>query len=284
MNLTVKAGTKDSPFMTNERLAQQNANTRTGEQRGKKTIFAGNMRKKPDMIEIKKKQAKEQALKVMTDTFKGEQKLDESVNAMKQQQEQINEDKLSYLSELEEIQKQRARYEETGELEKHPELAKELDEKETLYNNYIESGEKTKMAIVSSLTDISIEREKTHGMVDAAKTSQEILDAANKEIYGELVAESRKHVEEKIQEEKETAEKRSEKKEEQEERLEEARKKKEEMTEHAQPKEEPEIPDTEEILSGDEKTKEIDKKLEEILDEMKLIQDDLKGAAVDQNI
>ena len=123
-----------------------------------------------------------------------------------------------------------------------------------------------------------IEQLKSNPMVEAEKQSEEILEAANKAIYGDLINEGKKHIEEKMEEAKEKAEKLAEKKEEEEERLE-KKEEREEKLEDAQNKE-----TIETLNSYNDPDSQIKKELDEILDELKLIQEDLKGVKVDSNI
>ncbi len=142
----------------------------------------------------------------------------------------------------------------------------ELDDQEKDYRNRMEENNAGINGMTASLRDTKIERLKSDPMVKSAKQSEEIMEAANKDIIGALYNEAKEHIEEKMQEEKEKAEKRAEKKEEEEKRAE-AKEEREEMQE--------------ELL---EKATEDDSELDEILDKLKLIDEDLKGAAVDKNL
>lgn len=142
----------------------------------------------------------------------------------------------------------------------------ELDDQEKDYRNRMEENNAGINGMTASLRDTKIERLKSDPMVKSAKQSEEIMEAANKDMIGALYNEAKEHIEEKMQEEKEKAEKRAEKKEEEEKRAE-AKEEREEMQE--------------ELL---EKATEDDSELDEILDKLKLIDEDLKGAAVDKNL
>lgn len=176
----------------------------------------------------------------------------------------------------------------------------ELDQREELYQGKIEKNETQIMGISRSLNDISIERLKSNPMLDAAKQADGIMEAANKQIYGELINEGKKHIEEKMEEEKEKAEKRAEKKEEEEKKAEAKEEREalqEEMIENVRnnldEKEQIaksshadhlDVSDIEMMASYNSQKPETDKKLQEIMDELKVIQDDLKGVKVDANI
>ncbi|MCM1246433.1 MAG: hypothetical protein NC293_12400 [Roseburia sp.] len=142
----------------------------------------------------------------------------------------------------------------------------ELDDQEKEYRSRIDENNAGINSLNASLRSAKIDRLKSDPMVKAAKQSEEIMEAANKDMIGALYNEAKEHIEEKMQEEKEKAEKRAEKKEE-EEKLEEAKEEREEIQE--------------ELL---EKAAENDSELDEILDKLKLIDEDLKGVTVDKNL
>lgn len=130
------------------------------------------------------------------------------------------------------------------------------------------------------ISTTQIEREKTHTMIDAEKKADAIMDAASKEIVGMLVDESKEHIDEESEEKKKEAKEKAEKKEELEAQIEKTREKRKEAEEV-----------TEEILEGASEVQKTGKSMEtakqemkEMLSRMKLIEDDIKGAAVDTSI
>lgn len=176
----------------------------------------------------------------------------------------------------------------------------ELDQREEMYQDKIAKNDTKIIGISRSLNDISIERLKSNPMLDAAKQADEIMEAANKQIFGELINEGKEHIEEKMEEEKEKAEKQAEKKEEEEKKAEAKEEREalqEEMIENVKnnldEKEQIEksshvkhldAADIEMMASYNSQKPETDKKMQEIMDELKVIQDDLKGVKVDTNI
>ena len=147
--------------------------------------------------------------------------------------------------------------------------------KDTIYHNNLEI--RTENAII---TATELERLKSHAMLDAEEQAEDIMDAATKEIMGMLVDEAKEHIDDEFEEKIEDAKEKAEKKEELEERVEKARDEK---------KEKEKI--TEEILEGaadvSKNTTELDNAQQEIKDmmsKMKLIEEDIKGAAVDKTL
>lgn len=316
MSLIVYAGNKEnSLFVTNERAASRR--TEENETEGRKsTIYAGDLGVRQDSITIKKKQAQKQAMKVLGDVFESEKEKDQSMDDMETKIQELRDENLGYykeMSQIDSVREQRmeacgvtadsmeqqdlellrkerdmekpgahitltedewqrlSEIHETGISDYQREML-ELDEREEIDREKISKNENNMKEIRSALIDTQIERLKTHPMVDASKEAEEILQAANKEIYGELINEGRKHIEEKIEEDKKKAEERAEKKEEEEKKeakREERKELQEEMIEKA---------------SYNSSKSKMDKEMEEILDDLKLIKEDLKGAAVDENI
>ena len=125
-----------------------------------------------------------------------------------------------------------------------------------------------------------IERLKSHAMIDATKQAEAIMDEANKEIVGMLVDEAKEHIDKKAQETKEQAEAQKEKEEELQERIDATKEKKKENEEL-----------TEDILEGvaDATSNASDvnaaqQEIKDMMNKMSLIEDDIKGAAVDKNV
>lgn len=195
-------------------------------------------------------------------------------------------------------------YEETKRLEKIHEKGLtgyqtdmlELDDQQAVKEKNLSETEAQIESIRASLNDTAIERLKSNPMLEAQKEADKLMEAANKEIIGDLMNESKEHIEEKMAEEKEKAEKIAEEKEEQEEKEEAAEERKAEMEQfiegtkqqaEAKKEELPSERDQETMASyNDPNNQETEaaKEIAEILDELKLIQDDIKGAAVDANL
>ena len=286
MSFTIHAGKAvKSLFVTNENAAARRQAEKEDNNR-RSTVFAGNIGVRPDSITIKKKQAQKQAMKVLMDTFDSEKKMDQSMDDVSAQMQELKDANVGYHKELEQIRGEKQelmeRYGVTEDSTEYPEeyqqQIQELEERQNLYSGYIKRNDASIIGISRSLGDMNIERLKSNPMVKAEKESEEILEAANKAIYGELVNEAKKHIEEKMEEAKEKAEKLAEKKEEEEERLE-KKEEKEEKLEDAQNKE-----TIETLNSYNDPDPQIKKEIDEILDELKLIQEDLKGVKVDSNI
>ena len=171
--------------------------------------------------------------------------------------------------------------------------------------DYDAANEKMNKEIVTESNEIRTiknERMKEHTMLDAQKEAEEILEDAGKTIIGMLIDESKDHIDKELAEKIEKAKEEAKEKEEREEKLEEKREEKEEQQEQLEIKQE-ENREAEEIkaeqrknareqsdlleevqanmLSPFSNTAEAQLAIKEMLQRMKLLEEDLKGAKID---
>ena len=89
MSVTIYGGkSADGLFVTNENAAARNQAEKK-DSGNRKTIYAGDLAARPDSILFRKKQAQEQAMKVLQDTFDAEKKVDLSMEEMTARQEEL---------------------------------------------------------------------------------------------------------------------------------------------------------------------------------------------------
>ena len=125
---------------------------------------------------------------------------------------------------------------------------------------------------------VKLERLKSAPMVKAQNEADAILDAASKEVIGMIMEEAKDTMDEKSKEEQEKAEKLEERREEQEafiEKQKEKRKETEELLEN--------MP-MEELVHMGQLKDEIKQEIKNIVSEMKLVAEDIKGALVDESV
>ena len=137
---------------------------------------------------------------------------------------------------------------------------------------------------------------KGNPMISAQEQAEAIMDAARKEIIGMLKDEGMDHVDEEMQEKVEQAQENKEKKEEEEEKLEAIREDKAQIQSQAEAAREKakeneeraeELLDalpTEEMLQMKDGRADFQQELKDIMNRMKLMAEDLKGAAVDATL
>ncbi len=333
-----------------------NENTARNTQKSEKSIFAGNFNMQNNTIEIKRKLAQKRAMKIITDTFATDQKIDNNVDGLRAQQEQLKQEALEDKNTVKEIQKQREQlmkdYNVTENSKEHKDLELlrkekdsknlmsgieltddekeklaslhkngltnyqkdmlELDDREDLYRQRSSQKESASKAISGAISDIQIERLKTHEMVDSSKQADEIMEQANKELIGSLYDEAKDHIDEKMEEIQEKAEEKKDKEKEEEKKKAEQKKDQLELEKQiekakqsaeqiagSEPQKETvpsspvvvkdvDVSDVQDIVvknpSSDLVESKIDRELAKILDELKLLTEDLKGSNVDMNV
>lgn len=232
-------------------------------QKNPKSITAGNLNQQ-DSILLKKKQAQQKALKIVGDTFAAERKLDEEQESrrdnVKELTKQANELK-GYIED----------YESMPEDEMTEEMKADRDEALKEYQKQYDSVQGELKAELTAIETVSIERLKSSPMAEAKEQAQDILEAASEEIVGMLMQEAKDHIDEEQEKREEKAEEIAEKRAEEEERLEKSEEKKEEN--------EAMVEAIREFGKED-----LQQEINEMLDKLKLIEEDIKGAAVDTKL
>ncbi len=342
MGISILAANKNGLFANNENTIKNGQDNK--EAKGGKSIFAGSFNlQNNNNIELKRKLAQKRAMKIVSDTFASEQKIDGSMDEMRAQQEQLKQETLENKKSIKEIQEQREKlmgdYNVTEESQEHKDLELlrketsggklsdeekerlatihengltnyqkdmlELDGQEEVYQRLASQKESAFKSISGSLADMQIERLKKHPMVDSTKQADEIMEAANKELVGDLYAEAKDHIDEKMEEAKEKAEEKAEKKEEEETKEAERKKDKLELEKQIEQAKQnaaeaagseirvPDQPsmdtsDMQEIIdqnsNGTNDTTKIEREIEKLVEELSLIMEDLKGSKVDMSI
>lgn len=191
-----------------------------------------------------------------------------------------------------EEQKRAAELENQG-LTEYQQRALNLDKERYTHEDAVQEAESGIVQECATLRAVLLERLKHNPMLKATKEADGILEAANKEIIGMLMDEAKDHIDEKQEEELEKAEERKEEKEEEEKRLEEAKERREEMEALADPEkakekrkqDSQEIPDngavTEQIVKIDKVKNDVQQEIADMMSQMKLVVEDVKGIKVD---
>lgn len=287
------------------------------EQADRRSLFAGGLGKVIDPIEQKRQQAQKQAMKIVGDAWGNDQeleaRLDEKRNQIKEYRDIIRESN----AELDRIEKQRSDLREVYGVTEDSQEQKDLD----LLVKRLESGkvnsrtelsdeEKERLAQIdgAGLTDyqrsslelyknrdryeldkyraqlgieagavelstMKVNMLKNQGMLKAQDAKDEVLEAASDQIVGMLVEEAKEHMDEELEEKKEAAEEKAEEEEIKEEQIEKR---------DAEEAREEQLRETfKQTVEAEEAMSEVQKEIQKIMDEMKLLDEDLKGAAVD---
>lgn len=203
--------------------------------------------------------------------------------------EELTEKERQYLAEL---------YQ--GELTEYQSRVLEQNERAVDLKKQIADADKQMRDVTADLHSIEKERLKSNPMLEAKNAADDIMAVANEEIIGMLIQESKEHIDEKMEEAKEKAKKSMEEKEEKEEQLDELKLKRavqeamiegtREAVEKARAIErQADAPDIEisemvQMTQGIESSKNVEQSLEEIKNSMNLLEADLKGIKVDEEI
>lgn len=289
--------------------------------KNQKNIFAGSLSKSFDPIAKKKQDARKQAMKIIGDAWASDREIEDDLkerrNKIKEYQDiigqanrelrRINDDRLALRDaygvaedsqeeqdlrlldkELDadrigsgvhltaEEKERLAQIKEKG-LTEYQTRSLEMKKSGSVYEDELEEAEKGVREENYAIREIKRELPKVQTMIKARKSADEVLEAASDEIVGMLTEEAKDHIDEEMEEKKEAAEKKAEEEKELEEKIEKRKEDKEEQEEFA----EQIAASTELMAEADSTMDEVQKEIRKIIDEMKLIEEDIKGAAVD---
>ena len=292
-------------------------------QENRSDFFAGNMNQDlfENKLLQKKKEAQEKALKVVGDAFSGDLEIDnelqerrDKIAALEQEnqklQGQINEitDRQKELMEqygitadsqeqkdLELLRKKdkwlmgdgpeltKEEVERVAELEKeglteYQTRQREWDAEKKHFQKDLDKNKEEILVENAIIRGTRLERLKNDPMVKAQKEADAILDAASKEIIGMIMEEVKDTIDEETKENQEKAEKLEEIQEEKEAFIEKQKEKREETEELLE-----EMP-MEELVHMGQLKDEIKQEIKNIVSEMKLVAEDIKGAMVDESV
>lgn len=320
--VTIYAGGDDT-VLGQQTMRRMERNGKGDDRSGSSTVFAGDLGINGDSIVMKRQMAQKKALKVVSDAWSADSAIDDEINSHREKAKQLRADKdelnrtISDIRENEKMLQKEYGIDDDSQEQKDAELLMKWKEIQggAGGSNYLtkEEGERVETLMSEGLTDyqaqvldmhegvvnymvqadkldldieqeykivagIKLERLKTTPMLDARKEAEQIMEEAGKEILGMLFEEGKDHIDEEQKEEKEKAEKLEEKKEEQEELIEKRKEEKEDAKEL-----------TEAILEGVENAsgksiEEIKQEVKDIVAKMKLVEDDIKGAQVDESL
>lgn len=170
-------------------------------------------------------------------------------------------------------------------LTEYQERMLKLDEEKFELNEKIDENKENIRKEYGTARGIALERLKYHDMVDAKKQGDEVIKAANKEVMGTIIDEAKKDIDDKYEDEKQKAEDKAEEEEIIEDRIEKSK----EQSKEDEEKLEKIYELKQDILelsknNNRNSSNDMKKSLDLIVAELQLSQEDLKGAAVDQNV
>lgn len=294
-----------------------------GTQNGRRSVFAGDLSKNFDPVAQKRQDARKKVMKIVGDALGSDQKLTDELADARTRMEQSRkalgeanaeikwaEDERAALREtygvepdsqqeqdLELLEKEhtartfggvtltdeeRERLEQIHQegLTEYQQRSMELYEGEDYYKKQANEAKAQMKAAGGAASAIKSAMAKSQTMIKAQNTAEDIMDAAGREIMGMLVDEAKDHIDEEMEEKKEQALEKAEKEKEEEERLEKIREDKDEKEEFAE-----QVSDSTQLMTeADSAMEDVHRELKKVMDEMKLLEEDIKGAAVDASL
>ena len=243
-----------NPFQNQDNASSVAGAGKGGQKNGNLSAVSGANLKGESLIQQRQGLAKKQALKVVSDAFGGEKKLDAQMQSIKDEikrlQDEINEktaDTIENDAKLKELQEEygidpdskenqdltrlafKANYSKEGLSEKEMSSMTEYQQKALYYVSKnqqnaldIDHAKAMQAANVQGYSDMKSERNKSQDMLNAQEAAEEIMEASNGETIALLTQEAVDHVDEEQKEREEEAKEAAEKK--KEEKKEEAKK------------------------------------------------------------
>ncbi len=318
-NITVFAG----DTRNNKQAENADTASRNSQEKNKTIYAGSLLREFPlrDRIQQRRAQAQERAMKIVGDTWNGDKKIDEELNRSRERIRELQasnkdaQDSIRDLKAESEAQAELYQVEPDSEEQQDLELLKkaqaasrpfsgiklteeegerlaEIQDKElTEYQtrqleinkrvwDYQETISLTNRKIEvenAVIRGIRLERLKKDPMLEAQQEAETVMEAARDEAVGMIVDEAKEHLDEEQEEKEEEAEAIREKKEE----LEEIQEKRDEREKELEQLIE-DMP-VEEMTDLNQTVEEVKQQIQKVLNEVNLIEEDIKGAKVDLN-
>lgn len=262
-------------YQTRQRAREDAKQENTGEKSSQLrngTIFAGNLNMIEDPVAKKREAARKEAMGLIAKQFQTDSDIDAEMDERRSRIDKAGEANQRAREEIARLEKQMEQMKKEYGVEDGSEELLGIQEEISYWKSELYTGEKTirsENAAIRATKQSLLSRE--YDMTDATYAAEDIMDEANQEIISMLMQEAVDKMEEDRKEEQEKIEEAEEKKEEE-----------EELIEKKQEENKMEQISKEIISAGSEAEKEqLQREIEEILAKQKLLQDDLKGLAVD---
>lgn len=211
--------------------------------------------------------AKKRADKLVGNVFKSDKKMDLGVNEMKDKRETLLSDTTKQLKELSDLKDQRKEMLSQADDPVMAQNIKDLDERMSEIWKKVEENRVLAKTYGQAVSDVKVERLKSHAMVDASNEAEDLLIQSAKELAASLIDEAKSNIEEDMEKTKE-----------------EAQKAKEKQEEKKPDKDKTEETLAEKLVEQSKKKEDADEKIKRMIDELNLLMDDIKGIEVDTNI
>lgn len=242
-----------------------NINVNGKQQDNKILLFAGE--NADNAKSVRSTLAKKRADKLVGNVFKSDKKMDLGVNEMKEKREALLTDTTKQLKELSDLKDQRKEMLSQADDPVMAQNIKDIDERMTEIWKKVEENRALAKTYGQAVSDVKVERLKSHAMVDASNEAEDLLIQSAKELAASLIDEAKSNIEEDMEKTKE-----------------EAQKAKEKQEEKKPDKDKTEETLAEKLVEQSKKKEDADEKIKKMIDELNLLMDDIKGIEVDTNI
>lgn len=245
----------------------------------RKSIDARSMTAVTDPVAAKKTRAQKKAMKIIGDAFAGETKTDDDMSARREKVKSLTQELADRKQKIKNMEDTKASLLEQGYDENSDEV-RQLSEGLKEYNKQAMDTENELTTENAVIRQTKIERLKSNPMGEALDQADAVMEAASDEIMGMLIAEGRDHIDEKQEEEKKQVQEAAEKKQELEEKLEARKEDREEQEQLTQDI----VEAAQKLNGGADSVAQAQQEIKDMMNKLKLVEDDVKGAAVDQGI
>ena len=270
-----------SVFMGEDRIQSRHAAKKDAKQkRNGKAIDARGIAAATDPVAAKRARAQKKAMKILGDAFAGESKIDDDMSERREKVKSLTQEIADRKQDIKGLEDAKAALLEQG-ADENSEEVRQLSEGISAYNKQVMDAENELTSENAVIRQTKIERLKSNPMGEARDQADAVMAAAGDEIMGMLIAEGREHIDRKQEEEKKKAEAAEEKKQEQEAKLEakkEDREEQKKLTEN--------IVEASRELNGGAKDSvaRAQQEIRDMMNRLKLVEADVKGATVDQGV
>ncbi len=217
------------------------------------------------------------------DDFSGDRAVDEDLESRRQHVAELKDERKTLQEETAGVAERRESLEkayEAGDVSQADYLAevKNLSREEQDYRAKLADNENTIQEENAVIRGTRLERLKHNPMGEAREQADAILEAAGEEVVGMAMEDAKEKIDKESEKREEQAEAIEEKREEQEKILEKRKERRQQAEELAES-----VP-VAELVSADKLQDEVKQEVQNILDKMKLLAEDIKGAAVDESL
>lgn len=273
--------------------AEQSSENNSGNK--KVSFFAGNLNFGQSRVDKERQKAKEAAKELVDRVWKNDASMDADAKARTENVKKLKEENLDHAKMMKDIREEIEALEKVPSEQRTLEEQKKLEELKVGLEGYKESEYLNKKEIHAenaAVRGMRIERLKHHDMIDANLQGEEITEASEKNVIGICMEEAKEKQENDLQEMKEAAKEEKAKEEYLEEKIAAARERREEAREKSGSKEEEadaiyELDQTLEAIKKEQQNQnlpDMKKSMEQVVSEMKIAAEDLKGLIVDSDV